>query len=53
MGRWDQFHDKNKPYDYLALFEADHRDNKPAGPADPIIAFAGVRALAQQKCTGI
>jgi hypothetical protein len=39
MNTWDHFRDKSKPYDYLALFEADHRD-KPAATAGPIIAFA-------------
>jgi hypothetical protein len=40
MNTSDHFRDESKPYEYLALFEADHR-GKPAGTASPIIALRG------------
>jgi hypothetical protein len=38
MDTWDHFRDKSKPYEYLSLYEGDHRD-KPADPAGPIITL--------------
>ena len=35
---WDHFRDKSRPYAYLGLFKAGHRD-KPGDSAGPIIAL--------------
>jgi hypothetical protein len=52
MNTWDHFRDKSKPYECLALYEADHRD-KPSGTAGPINALRVSERPARQNSEGI